>query len=654
MKNLISLLLLILILMNCQSKIKKWEISSPDEKIVFRLIYDKTEENNRSLISYEVLVNTDSGEKVAIQNSSLGIYLDDDSLADNLTFLEDARTVEIDETYEMISGKKQINHNQAFEKTVIFQNNNGKQLAIDFRAYNDGVAFRYRFRGGVDSLYTVTGEKTSFHLDINGKKWIHPYDTITRYTPAYETYYRNGIPVGSKAPGNQGWAFPALFETNGLWILLTESNLQDNFYGAHLEPEADEGIYRIRLPEREEALDTGPAEPTHNLPWEMPWRVIMIGENLSTIVESNLVYHLAYPSTVDDISWINPGRASWSWWSDHDSPQDYNELVPFIDLAVEMNWEYSLVDANWNIMKNGDLKKVVEYASQMGIGILVWYNSGGPHNVVGEQLRDAMHLENRRREEFSKLNEWGVKGVKIDFFQSDKPHIIKLYHDILKDAEEFKILCNFHGCTIPRGWRRTYPHMLTLEAVKGAEAYSFDSRYPEAAPWHNVILPFTRNVIGPMDYTPVAFSDQTYPHITSYGHELALSIVFESGILHFADKVDAYLDSPEFVKKFLRDVPVAWEDTRFIDGYPGKYCIVARKNNGKWYLGAINGQEESLKILIDLPFLTEGEFMMEIINDGEKDRSFRYAKKPLKPGDTVELMMRPRGGFVAVINLLDQ
>jgi alpha-glucosidase len=389
------------------------------------------------------------------------------------------------------------------------------------------------------------------------------------------------------------------------------------------------------------------------LPWEMPWRVIMIGETLGTIVESNLVNNLADPSKVDDIKWIKPGRASWSWWSDHDSPQDYNKLVPFIDMAAEMGWEYSLVDANWNVMKNGDLKKIVDYANEKGVGILVWYNSGGPHNRVTEQLRDAMHLEQRRKEEFKKLNEWGVKGVKVDFFQSDKPNIIKLYHDILRDAEEFKILCNFHGCTIPRGWRRTYPHMLTLEAVRGAEAYSFDPGYPDAAPWHNTILPFTRNVIGPMDYTPVTFSDQTYPHITTYGHELALSIVFESGIIHFADKVDAYLLSPEFVQTFLKGVPSAWDQTRLIAGYPGKFCVMARQNGGKWYVGAINGQEEEEKVLLTLPFLVEGEYMLGIINDGDNDRSFRYAKKPFKPGDQMEIGMRPRGGFVIEINLLE-
>jgi hypothetical protein len=655
MKNLINLplFLVILFFMNCQPKIKIWELSSPEEKVIFRLKHEKLDDG-KTRISYEIFLNARDGEKTAIYPSELGLFLDTDSLTHNLVYHAEESRIEIDETYEMIAGKKRLIHNHGFEKTVIFENEQGKRLAIDFRAYDDGAAFRYRMlENEKNDSYTVTGELTSFNLGETGKSWIQPYDTVTMYTPAYETFYRNDIPIGSRAPGHEGWAFPALFETHGMWILLSESNLKSNFYGAHLQPEADQGIYRIRLPEKEEAMDTGPAEPTQTLPWEMPWRMIIIGESLGTVVESNLVNNLADPSVVNDISWINPGRASWSWWSDHDSPQDYNKLVPFIDLAAEMGWEYSLVDANWNVMKHGDLKKVVDYAHEKGVGILVWYNSGGPHNRVTEQLRDAMYQEERRREEFKKLNEWGVKGVKVDFFQSDKPNIIKLYHEILRDAEEFKILCNFHGCTIPRGWRRTYPNMLTLEAVRGAEAYSFDPRYPEAAPWHNTILPFTRNVIGPMDYTPVTFSDQTYPHITTYGHELALSVVFESGIIHFADKVDAYLESPEFVQAFLKEVPATWDQTHLIDGYPGKFCVIARQKGEKWYIGAINGQAEDQQVLLTLPFLEEGDYMMSIIGDGEKERTFRYAKKPYKPGDSMEIGMRPYGGFVAVVNLLE-
>ena len=649
--TLLSTLFIAIFMMNCQTQMKKWELSSPDGNLTIRLIHQQSGKETVSGLFYEVL----AGETPVIFPSELGLLLDSGALGGNLEFLSEENTTDINDSYELLSGKK-LNIQQAGRgKTVVFRDQNNRQLAIDLRVYTDGVAFRYRIpASGDENPIKITGELTSFNIGDSGIAWIQPYDTVTTYTPAYETYFGNGIPVGTQAPGQQGWSFPALFETGDRWILLTESNLGDNFYGAHLEPAADGGIYRIRIPEMDEAMETGPAEPTGQAPWTMPWRVIITGAELGTVVESNLVTTLADLTVAEDVSWIKTGRASWSWWSDHDSPQDFNELKPFIDLAVEMGWEYSLVDANWNLMKNGDLKKLVEYANEKGVGILVWYNSGGPHNEVGEQLRDAMHLRERRREEFKKLHDWGVKGVKIDFFQSDKPHIIKLYHEILEDAADFNILCNFHGCTLPRGWRRTYPHLMSMEAVRGAECYSFDRSYPEAAPWHNTILPFTRNVVGPMDYTPVAFTDQTYPHITTNAHELALSVVFESGIVHFADKPDAYLEAPDFIRSFLRQIPVTWDQTRLLAGYPGKYSVIARQKDETWYIGAINGQEQEQQVALDLPVTGEGSYMMEIITDGEKERTFRYAKKPWKSGDRPELSMQPKGGFVVVLKPLEK
>jgi len=354
---------------------------------------------------------------------------------------------------------------------------------------------------------------------------------------------------------------------------------------------------------------------------------------------------LSDPSIIEDPSWIQPGRASWSWWSDHDSPQKYEEQLKFIDLAVEMNWEYYLVDANWNTMKGGNIENLIKYANSKGIGILLWYNSGGPHNIVGEQLRDAMHIRERRRKEFERLQEWGVKGIKVDFFQSDKPHIIKQYHDILEDAKDYQIMINFHGCTIPRGWARKYPHMVSMEAVRGAENYSFDAKFPELAPRYNTILPFTRNTIGAMDYTPVAFSDQVYPHITTYGHEIGLSVIFQSGILHFADRVSVYQELPQYAKDFLSDIPVAWDQTKFIDGYPGQFVVLAREKDGIWYYGGINGTDEEIKVNLKLPYIKEVSYLAEIITDGNKDRSFMYYKKPFNASKTLELSMKPNGGF---------
>ena len=246
-----------------------------------------------------------------------------------------------------------------------------------------------------------------------------------------------------------------------------------------------------------------------------------------------------------DFGYVKSGTASWSWLYNVNSPKDYSIMTKYVDFAKEMGWEYVLVDANWNIMKNGTVDDLIDYSEQKNIGLFLWYNSAGAHNPDNtEQPRDIMHNRELRRAEFKKIADKGIKGVKIDFFESDKPNIFKLYEDILKDALEYKIIVNFHGCTLPRGWRRTYPNLITMEAVKGGEMYLFNRDMTNQAGRHNSTLPFTRNVVGPMDYTPCNLAQNNVKHITSDLHELALAVVFESGILHLGDTPESYKNLP--------------------------------------------------------------------------------------------------------------
>jgi hypothetical protein len=441
-----------------------------------------------------------------------------------------------------------------------------------------------------------------------------------------------------------------LFETDRAWVLITEAAVDPTYFAAHLQPEATGGVYKIRMPEEEEAFNKYPQIPTITLPWNSPWRTVIIGENLAQIVESDMVVKLNPASKIADESWIKPGRATWSWWSDWPSPKDFNKLKKFVDFAAEMGWEYSLVDANWDLMTGGNIEELVKYASSKGVGILMWYNSGGIHNVVTERPRDIMSDPVKRKEEFQKLHSWGVKGVKVDFFQSDKQEIIKQYHGILEDAAANQILVNFHGCTLPRGWNRTWPNMLTSEAVRGAESYAFDVKYPENAAVQNNIVPFTRNVVVSMDYTPVTFGNQKYPHITTFGHELALSVVFESGILHFADAVEPYKNLPEAPKSFLKQIPTTWDASLLLDGYPGEKTIIARKANGKWYIGGINGTNTSQTFEIDLSRLEGTNFAGQIITDGTTNKDFTASDIQLKTGEKLKVNVLPYGGFVATLN----
>jgi hypothetical protein len=253
-----------------------------------------------------------------------------------------------------------------------------------------------------------------------------------------------------------------------------------------------------------------------------------------------------------------------------------------------------------------------------------------------------------RSNEFKMLADLGVKGVKVDFFQSDKQTIIQQYLDILEDAAENHILVNFHGCTLPRGWNRTWPNMLTLEAVPGGEVYKFYEPYPGIAPWHNTVLPFTRNAVGPMDYTPVLFSDHTYPHLTSYAHELASCVVFESGIIHMADKVESYLGLPEPAKQFLMEVPAAWDEIKFIDGYPGEFIILARRLGTKWYIAGLNGSNTSRSFTVKTEFLPEGNYALSLIEDGASDTEFTFEDRQLSRGDELGITALPYGGFAGI------
>lgn len=636
---------------------ESWAVTSPsgDVRISVQLAdlggtadYPK----NRSRLYYRVEQGPEGRRATVVGDSPLGLQITGSDLLDGLQFQSASEPRLIEESYEMVRGKRRQCHNRAHQVTLAFRNPAGQSLEIDLRAYDDGAAFRYRVPGSGDALHVLNAEATGFALPADAKLWMAPSDKATTYSPAYETYYENEIAVGTASPTGKGWSFPVLFRTGDSqhWGLITEANLGANFCGTRLSSTAPAGVYRIALPDPDEGHGTGSVNPASKLPWEMPWRVILLGSSLANIVESTLVTDVSAPSQIKDTAWIRPGRVAWSWWSDNPSPQDGAKQKRFVDLAAAMGWEYVLVDANWDIMDNGNIHDVIRYAKSKGIGVLLWYNSGGAHNVVTEKPRGDLEAPELRRFEFDLLRKWGVKGVKVDFFQSDKQNVIDLYWGILRDAAAAGILVDFHGCTLPRGWSRTWPNLMSMEAVRGEECYIFDPQYPERAPVQNTILPFTRNTVGPMDYTPVGFSDNRYPHRTTWAHELALSVLFETGLLHFTDKVEAYLTLPEAPKQFLKNVPVTWDDTRFVAGYPGQFAILARRQGDIWYLAGVNASQDARETRIQLgAWLGSGRYEMERIGDGADARSFSTDNQQVGAGQEFTVNLRPFGGFVATL-----
>jgi alpha-glucosidase len=625
-----------------------WELLSPDKSISFKILIVKEKDQPSGLV-YGVEKINPNGRSVIIENSPLGLIRKDQQFSENLSFVSASEIMKIDETYEMKIGRQKVIRNKANELALIFQNDKGSRLQVVIRAYDDGVAFRYFFPGNADSNLTVTEELTGFNIPDSGMSWIEPYDVPSKWTPAYEKFYENGIPIGTSSPNKEGWAFPALFQSNGNWILISEANLSPSYCGIRLKQDAPNGLYSVRFPEAKDAEGTGVVEPSSVLPWTMPWRAIIIGNTPGAIIESQMINNLSDKSVPGDFSWVKPGRSSWSWLSDNESPKNYAALKSFIDLSAQMGWEYSLVDANWDLMEGGSIAQLVKYAETKRVGILMWYNSGGPHNIVTERPRDIISNPELRKAEFKKLHQWGVKGIKVDFWHSDKQNLITLYHDVLKDAAEEKIMVNFHGCTIPRGWSRTYPNLLSMEAVRGEECYLFDSLYTFAAPVQNSILPFTRNAIGPMDYTPFGLTNFRFPHNTTYAHELALTLIFNTGIIHFADNVKMYSSLPGYVKDFLRKLPVVFDETHYISGEPGKSVILAARNGNTWYVSGINGEAKSLANSFTLPFLDKGKYSIHLIKDGADKNNFDHALQEFNSGEKLNINMLPFGGFTAVI-----
>jgi alpha-glucosidase len=625
-----------------QQRDNKWTSASPDGSLKITML--KEADN----LFYFVMIDGDT----AIRKSALGINFSDESFDEGLEFVSVSEN-KIDDRYTMVTGKRKENHGIANETIISFKNKNNTPIQMVLRAYNEGVAFCYRFPE-IKKTIIVNKESTTFAVPANGKAWIQSYGLPAQWAPSYEEMYSNGIPVGQAAPDTSGYSFAALFESNNHWLLLTEAGLDENFYGSHLQQNCDNGIYKIAAPQTGEGNGLYNTYATTDKPFSTPWRTIIVGKSLSTIIESNLVHHLSQPNKTGDISWIKPGRSSWSWWSDHPSSKNYNSLKKCIGLSKEMGWEYSLVDANWDIMKGGNIEQLIKYAKRQGVGLSLWYNSAGPHSAITERPRDIMSDPVKRKAEFKKLNAWGIKTVKVDFFNSDKQELIKQYIDILKDAAAEHIMVVTHGCTLPRGWARPYPNLLSMEAVHGAEQYNWDSTFAKQSPVQNIIYAYTRNVVGSMDYTPVTFSSYPCcPHATSNAYELALPVLFESGITHFADAAKNFQKTDSLTHLFLRSVPTTWDDTKFIQGYPGKELIIARQKGPDWYVAVANGEETEKNITLDFSFLPKGEYKMTVMKDGANNRTIVSEQISYTTGNSLQIKVLPHGGFTIMIKKIN-
>ena len=516
--------------------------------------------------------------------------------------------------YQMLTGKRLHCINEANE----YQLTLSKDIRLTMRLYNDGVAFRY------DGLSDK--EKTAYKISQGTKRWMQ------KWSDGYEGFF----PLTTKATDGR-WGYPALLEpVDGVFVLLSEANICKGQAASSLHSKGD--LYQV-VPDGNQ-----PSAISHQ---PSPWRVAIIG-SLADVVESTLITDVSEPSKIEDNSWIHPGTVSWVYWAYNHGSNDYNIIKKYVDMAVALQLPYVLIDAEWDEMKDGKtIEDAVNYAKSKGIKPLIWYNSsvGWVNGAPGPKFR--LNKPEDREKEFAWCEKIGVAGVKIDFFSGDTQQNMDYCIDLLESAAKHHLLVNFHGATIPRGWQRTYPNLMSTEGVYGAEWYNNVPTFTKKAAAHNATLPFTRNVIGPMDYTPCTFSDSQHPHITTHAHELALTVLFESGLQHLADRPESYLAQPHDVQQFLSALPTVWDETRLLSGYPGESVVMARRSGKTWYIAGINGTDEEKTLPLDLSFLKQGKQHGDIMLYGDAgDRGFHVALQEDYPAS---MKLRPRGGFVLVV-----
>ena len=546
----------------------------------------------------------------------------------------------VKEDYQMLTGKRLVCSNEGNEYVATL----GEGVKMVLRLYNDGIAFRY------DYPEAWTGsDPTVFRIPEGTRRWMQQWtDSYEGFFPLSTTYKVEPVPsfsgISKSEEGyNNRWGYPALLEPqDGLFVLLSEANIEHGQSASCLYN--DKELFKVVPAD----LTKGTVPIVRNT----PWRVAIIG-SLGDVVESTLITDVSNPCQIADTNWIQPGVVSWVYWAYNHGSNDYNIIKKYVDMAATLHLPYVLIDAEWDQMdqlasnEGKTIEDAVAYAKEKGVKPMIWYNSSVGWVDGAPTPKYRLNKPEDREKEFAWCEQLGVAGVKIDFFSGDNQMNMDYCLDLLESAARHHLLVNFHGATIPRGWQRTWPNLMSTEGVYGAEWYNNVPTFTAKAAAHNATLPFTRNVIGPMDYTPCAFSDSQHPHITTHAHELALTVLFESGLQHLADKPESCLAQPQEVQDFLSHLPSVWDETRFVSGYPGESVVIARRSGNTWYIAGINGTDEEKELPLlsrrgqgwsDQPqitaFLDAGEHQWQIQT---------FTQLP------ATVTCRPRGGFVYVV-----
>jgi hypothetical protein len=623
-------------------------IESPNKKIKLSVKI-----NEAGAPNFDVKLN----EVVFLENSSLGMKTSIGQFAQNLKFIENQKK-EVSETYELNRAKVSKVDYRANELVSTFINENSDTLKVIFRVSDRDLAFSYKIIGGKNQTkIRIKEETTAFNLPDYTTAYITsqalPMIGWENTKPSYEEEYLKDMPVGTASKYGVGFTFPALFKLgkNG-WVLISETGVHGQYVGSRLGEGNAQGIYTLKFPQEGENNGIGETYPSMALPAQTPWRTLTLGESLKPIVESTVAFDLVKPLYKASQEY-KTGRAAWSWIVWQDKSINYDDQVRYIDMAADLDFEYVLIDNWWdNNIGHQRMEDLVQYANSKNVDVILWYNSNGYWNNAPQTPQDRMNSSPSRNKEMQWMQEIGVKGIKVDFFGGDKQHTMRLYEDILTDANNYGLGVTFHGCTLPRGWQRMFPNFITSEAVLASENLVFRQEALDKHALNATILPFTRNAVGAMDFAPVFLNNRLSRkqnegtiRSTTDAFELATSVLYFSPVQHFGLTPNNLDEQPEYVLDFLREVPTTWDETVFIDGVPGKYCVIARRKGSKWYVAAVNGEKIVKELNLDLPMLKNEKVQMiydkEDLTAGEK-------KVQVSSNAKLKIKLLPEGGALLI------
>ena len=623
------------------------QITSPDGKLVVT-VADMDGRPSYS-VSYDNVL--------FLKPSPLGMIANIGDFSSGMSLEKNVSTNKIDETYELASIKKSKVHYVANEAVFSFTQQGKTIYDVIFRISNNDVAFKYKMYPQGETLSCVVKQEVTGFVFPDGTTTFlcpqsKPMGGFARTSPSYESSYTADDVAGKNGWG-EGYTFPCLFRNgdNG-WVLVSETGVNGGYCASRLLGHKG-GVYTIGFPQEGEANGNGTVSPGIALPGETPWRTITVGKTLAPIVETTVPFDVVKPlySAKGEYTY---GRGSWSWIIGMDGSTNYKEQLRYIDFSAAMGYQSVLVDALWDKQIGREkIEELAKYGKDKGVALYLWYNSNGYWNDAPQTPRGIMDNAIARRKEMKWMQSIGIRGIKVDFFGGDKQMTMQLYEDILSDANEYGLLVIFHGCTLPRGWERMYPNFASSEAVLASENLHFSQGSCDNEAFNATLHPFIRNTVGSMDFGGSAlnkyYNADNAPRgsrrVTSDVYALATAVLFQSPVQHFALAPNNLTDAPSWAIDFMKEVPTTWDEVRFIDGYPGKYVILARRHGDKWYIAGVNAQKETLKLKVNLPMFSNGE-KVRLFSD---DKVLQGGVKQIGIGKKQELQLSiPCNGGVLI------